>query len=90
MNWDDLPIPIRDYITARASAMTSQRVIGDPTQYQMLQQKEAYCRAYALEYEVIRVNTPCLVILRVVLTITHSNHIKHCRGSNGSCYTSNS
>ena len=50
-NWDDLPIPIRDYITARASAMTSQRVIGDPTQYQMLQQKEAYCRAYAMEYE---------------------------------------
>ena len=51
MNWEDLPIPIRDYVTAKAASITSQRIIGDPTQYQMLQQKEAYCRAYAMEYE---------------------------------------
>ena len=50
-NWDDLPIPIRDYVTAKASSTASQRIVGDPTQYQMLQQKEAYCRAYAMEYE---------------------------------------
>ena len=50
-DWVDLPRPIQDYITARASSITSSRIIGDNTQYQMLQQKEAYMRAMALEYE---------------------------------------
>ena len=50
-NWVDLPRPIQDYITARASTITSSRIIGDNDQYQMLQQKEAYTRAMALEYE---------------------------------------
>ena len=50
-DWVDLPRPIQDYITARASTITSSRIIGDDTQYQMLQQKEAYMRAMATEYE---------------------------------------
>ena len=50
-DWVDLPRPIQDYITARASTITSSRIIGDAEQYQMLQQKEAYTRAMALEYE---------------------------------------
>jgi len=50
-NWEDLPIPIRDYIVARSATIFSQRTIGDSTQYQMLQQREAYTRAMALEYE---------------------------------------
>ena len=50
-DWVDLPTPIQDYITARASTITSSRIIGDNAQYQMLQQKEAYMRAMALEYE---------------------------------------
>ena len=50
-DWVDLPRPIQDYITARASTITSSRIIGDQGQYQMLQQKEAYMRAMALEYE---------------------------------------
>ena len=50
-DWVDLPRPIQDYITARASTITSSRIVGDNTQYQMLQQKEAYMRAMALEYE---------------------------------------
>ena len=50
-DWVDLPRPIQDYITARASSITSSRIIGDQGQYQMLQQKEAYMRAMALEYE---------------------------------------
>ena len=49
--WTDLPAPVQDYITARAAAIFASRVIGDPTQYQILQQKEAYTRAMALEYE---------------------------------------
>ena len=48
-DWDDLPTPIRDYITCKAATIASNRLVGDPTQYQILQQKEAYMRAMALE-----------------------------------------
>ena len=50
-DWVDLPRPIQDYITTRAATITSSRIVGDQTQYQMLQQKESYMRAMALEYE---------------------------------------
>ena len=50
-DWVDLPRPIQDYITARAATVTSSRIVGDKTQYEMLQQKEAYTRAVAMEYE---------------------------------------
>ena len=50
-DWVDLPRPIQDYITSRAATITSSRIVGDNGQYQMLQQKEAYMRAMALEYE---------------------------------------
>ena len=50
-DWKDLPIPIQDYITCRASTIVCNRLVGDPEQYQILQQKEAYMRAMALEYE---------------------------------------
>ena len=50
-DWIDLPRPIQDYITAKASTVTSSRIVGDQTQYQMLQQKEGYMRAMAIEYE---------------------------------------
>jgi len=50
-DWVDLPEPIQNYITSRAATLVSQRIIGDATQYQMLQQQEALARATALEYE---------------------------------------
>jgi hypothetical protein len=50
-DWEDLPIPMQDYITCKAAATASTRLIGDPTQYQILQQKEAYMRAMVQEYE---------------------------------------
>ncbi len=50
-DWVDLPQPIQDYVTARASTIVSQRIVGDNTQYQMLQQQEGLARALALEYE---------------------------------------
>tara|TARA_Y100001963_G_C6686814_1_gene402622 strand:+ start:99 stop:716 length:618 start_codon:yes stop_codon:yes gene_type:complete len=50
-DWVDLPVPIQDYITARSATVTASRIVGDKTQYQMLQQKEAYMRAMAVEYE---------------------------------------
>ena len=49
--WEDLPGPIQDYITAKAATTTSSRIVGDGNQYQILQQKEAYTRAMAIEYE---------------------------------------
>jgi len=50
-DWLDLPPIIQDYIIARAASTFASRVIGDPQQYQILQQREAYTRAMALEYE---------------------------------------
>ncbi len=50
-DWVDLPRPVQDYITARAACFAVSRIVGDGNLYQMCQQKEAYCRAMALEYE---------------------------------------
>ena len=50
-SWNDVPPVVQDYITARAATIVSSRIVGDNSQYQMLQQKEAMCRAMALEYE---------------------------------------
>lgn len=50
-DWVDLPTPIADFITSRAAAIVSSRIVGDSNQYQILQQKEAFARAMALEYE---------------------------------------
>ena len=50
-DWIDLPIPIQDYITAKTASLVSQSIVGDPTQYQILQQREMLSRARALEYE---------------------------------------
>ena len=50
-DWASIPEPIQAYIVARAASIVSSRIIGDPNQYQMLQQKEAFTRSMALEYE---------------------------------------
>ncbi len=49
--WSDLPAPIKDYITSRSAVIASQRMVGDMSQYQTLQQQEAFTRAMALQYE---------------------------------------
>lgn len=49
--WIDLPIPMQEFIVARSAVIVSQRIIGDPQQFQMLQSREAYCRSNAQEYE---------------------------------------
>ena len=38
-------------MTAKASTIVAQRIVGDPTLVQMLQQREALARSIALEYE---------------------------------------
>ena len=50
-DWVDLPVPIQDFITSRAATIVSSRIVGDGNQYQILQQKEAFARAMAIEYE---------------------------------------
>ena len=50
-DWVDLPRPIQDYITARASTIVVSKIVGDQNLYQMCQQKEAFARSLALEYE---------------------------------------
>jgi len=50
-DWGNIPTPIQSFIVARAAAIVSSRIIGDPNQYQMLQQKEAFARSMAIEYE---------------------------------------
>ena len=50
-DWIDIPGPIQDFITARAAVLTSQRIVGDAEQYQLLQAQEAYSRTLAMEYE---------------------------------------
>jgi hypothetical protein len=50
-DWENIPQPVQAYIVARAASIVSSRIIGDPNQYQMLLQKEAYARSMALEYE---------------------------------------
>ena len=50
-DWVDLPRPIQDYITARATCQVVQKIVGDPNLYKLCQEKEGYTRAMALEYE---------------------------------------
>ena len=50
-DWVDLPVPVQDYVVARAAAIVSSRIIGDGQQYQMLVQREVESRSQALEYE---------------------------------------
>lgn len=50
-DWVDLPAPIQDYIIAKTASVASTRIVGDPTQYQILQQRELVKRANALEYD---------------------------------------
>ncbi len=50
-DWIDLPTPIADYITCRAATITSSRLVGDPNQYEILQQKEGMARGNVMEYE---------------------------------------
>lgn len=50
-DWVDIPTPIADFITSKAATTVSSRIVGDTTQFEMLQQKENFNRAMAMEYE---------------------------------------
>lgn len=50
-DWPSIPTVIQAFIVAKAAAIVSSRIIGDPNQYQVLIQKEAFAKSTALEYE---------------------------------------
>ena len=47
----DVPIPIQNYMVAKAATIVAQRIIGDAALVQTLQQRETLARSIALEYE---------------------------------------
>ena len=47
----DVPIPIQNYMVAKAATIVAQRIIGDAALVQTLQQRETLARSVALEYE---------------------------------------
>lgn len=51
LSFEDLPIPAREYIIARAAVQSSYKIVGDQALYQMLQQKEAFSRSSLTTYE---------------------------------------
>ena len=51
IDFEDLPQPFKDYITARASRIASNRMVNNPTSSKLLETDEAGLRALALEYE---------------------------------------
>jgi hypothetical protein len=50
-DWASIPQPIQGYIVARAATIVSSRIVGDGGQYQILQEKEGFARAQAMEYD---------------------------------------
>lgn len=48
-SFDNLPHYVKDYIVARAAAVTSTRIVGDPTQYRLLKEREVEARSRLLE-----------------------------------------
>ena len=50
-DWIDLPVPIQDFITARAATIVSTKIVGDPEQHKYLSTREMLARANAMEYE---------------------------------------
>ena len=50
-DWVDIPEPVQAFIVAKAASITSQRIIGDQAQYDMLNTQEGWARSTAIEYE---------------------------------------
>lgn len=51
INFEDVPSPVRSYITSKAATSCCYRLIGDTDQYKILLQKEIMDRSTALEYD---------------------------------------
>ena len=82
----DIPTPVRDYITSRASVLTAQRIVGDPQLVQMLQQQEGYTELWLWNMTHNKVNTICMVIHKD-RTIHQLSTIPNIVSINAKCYT---
>ena len=51
IDFEDLPQPFKDYITARACRIASNRMVNNPQSAKLLEADEALARAIALEYD---------------------------------------
>ena len=51
VDFEDLPQAFKDYVTARASRISSNRMVNNPQASRLLEADEATLRALALEYE---------------------------------------
>ena len=51
LDFEDLPQVFKDYITARASRIASNRMVNNPQSSKLLEQDEAGLRALAIEYD---------------------------------------
>jgi hypothetical protein len=51
IDFEDLPQPFKDYITARSTRIASNRMVNNPQSAKLLETDEAGLRALALEYE---------------------------------------
>ena len=51
IDFEDLPQPFKDYITARAARIASNRMVNNPQSSKLLEADEAFTRAIALEYD---------------------------------------
>ena len=51
LDFEDLPQPFKDYITARASRIASNRMVNNPQSSRLFEADEASLRALALEHE---------------------------------------
>ena len=49
--WESIPDPIQGFIVSRAASIFASRTMNDSNLYQILQQKEAFARAMAMQYE---------------------------------------
>ena len=51
VDFEDLPQPFKDYITAKATRVSSNRMVNNPETAKLLEADEAYARALALQYD---------------------------------------
>ena len=51
IDFEDLPPVFKDYVTARASRIASNRMVNNPQSAKLLEQDEAAARAIAIEYD---------------------------------------
>ena len=74
-DWVDLPKPIADFITARAAAITSGRIVGDTNQYQIFNKRKHLPELWLWSMNAIKVTIRSLDILELPIVTKAINPI---------------